>query len=500
MSAVTARGADGSALKIGVVGTIIVLVIAEVVAAFETSMAMQLLYSPDEFFSSDMNELIWIVTAYALAGALATSFVGRLGDQFGRRNVLIAVLVISIIGSAISALAPNLTIVVVGRALQGVSAAVLPLCIGVVRATFPKEKIAMGVAVVTTSALVAGAAGSLVGGVVLDFASWHWIFWVAAILATLAVILTLACIYADPRSTLAGSTKIDWVGGLLFGVGIAAALFGATKSKDLGWSDPLVLSCVIGGAIAIGLWFMWELRVSDPMIDVRMFADKKFSLGMLATALIAVGPIGMTSVLSITIYRTPHLVPGANGEMIALPVGLGQTATMAGVLGFITAAASFATAPLIGKINDKMGARVGLMIGALLTVLGMGIVALSPANFVIAYGGLIIGVFGTGFLYSGMPTVIVECVPQERTSAATGVNAVIRTTFQAVASSIVALMLTTSPIVVDGNSYTSLTGLYLVIGACVVTSLLTLFVVSRIPKREPIIDPSETKVLIEETK
>ncbi len=500
MTATVSGSTERRALKVGVVGTLIVLVIAEVVAAFETSMAMQLLYAPGDFFSKDINLLVWIVTAYALAGALATSFVGRLGDQFGRRNVLIAVLVISIVGSVISALAPNLAVVVIGRALQGVSAAVLPLCIGIVRASFPEAKIAVGVAVVTTSALVAGAAGSLVGGIVLDIASWHWIFWCAAILATVAVIALLAFVNRDPRSTLAKTSRIDWIGGALFGIGIAAALFGATKSKDLGWTDPLVLACVIGGVAAIALWFVWERRVTDPMIDVRMFADKKFSLGMLATALIAVGPIGMSSILSITIYRTPNQIPGADGTTIDLPVGLGQTATMAGVLGFITAAAAFATAPLIGRISDRMGARTGLMIGSVLTIIGLGIVCIAPTSFPIAFTGLIISVLGTGFLYSGMPTVIVECVPPERTSAATGVNAVIRTTFQAVASSIVAILLTTAPITVGDYTFTSTTGLYLVVGVCIATCILTLVVVSRIPtpERRPAVS-QETDVLIEET-
>lgn len=467
-------------LKSGVIGTLVVLVLAEIVAAFETTMATQLLYTPGEFFTKDLTALIWIVTAYALAAALATCFIGRLGDQFGRRNVLIAVLLISLVGSVISAVAPSLDVLVAGRALQGVSGAILPLAIGIIRASFPSERIALGVAVVSTSALIAGASGALVGGVLLDYATWHWIFWSAAAVAGITAVAVRALIDRDPRSSLASATSIDWVGGILFGVGIAAALYGASKSKDLSWTDPLVCAFIAAGIIALVLWYGWERRIAEPMIDLQMFAQRKFSLGMIATALIALGPIGMGTVLTITLYRTPNTITAPTGD-IALPVGLGVSATMAGVLGFLTAAASFAISPIIGRVSQKYGARTGLGVGCCFVIVGLSIVCINPTSMVVVMTGMVINVFGSGFLYSGMPTVIVECVTPEQTSTATGINAVVRTTFQAVSASLVAILLTVSPMVLGDNTFTSLTGLYLVIGTCMVTCVLTMIVVSRIP-------------------
>ncbi|MCF8609271.1 MFS transporter [Gordonia sp. HY285] len=473
-----------STLKGGVVGTLVVLVFAEVVAAFETTMATQLLYTPGEFFTKDLSALIWIVTVYALAAALATCFVGRLGDQFGRRNVLIAVLIVSLVGSVISACAPSLTVLIAGRALQGVSGAILPLTIGIVRASFPAGRVALGVAVVSTSALVAGASGSLVGGVLLDHATWHWIFWSAAILAGVSAFLACTMIRRDPPETLASAKGIDWFGGILFGGGIAATLYGATTSKDLGWNSTQVLVFIVIGVAALVLWYQWERRIADPMIDLAMFADRKFSLGMVATALIALGPIGMGTVLSITLYRTPNVINSPSGD-ISLPVGLGYSATMAGVLGFLTAAASFAIAPLIGRISQNYGARTGLMAGSGLVIVGFGIVSFAPTDPVVVIAGLLLSVFGNGFLYAGMPTVIVECVTPEHTSTATGINAVVRTTFQAVAASLVAILLTVSPIILGDNSFTSRTGLNLVVGVCIAACLLTMVVVSRIPAQQP---------------
>lgn len=463
-----------------------ILVFAEAIAAFETSMAVQLLYTPGDFFTTDLSQLVWVITAYSLVAALATGFVGRLGDQFGRRKILVAILLLSAVGSVVSAVAPNFGVLVAGRALQGVSGAVLPLAIGMVRATFPAAKISMGIAVVSTSALIAGAAGLLGGGLFLDYASWHYIFWTAAIAASLAAIMVHFGIAPEPRETLAAAGRIDYFGGLLFGAGIASTLFGLTLSKKLGWTDISVLAYVIGGILALALWIKWELRIKEPMINVRMFRERKFALGMLATALIAVGPIGTMNILSVTIYRNPSSVTMPDGSILDLPIGLGLSATMTGVLGFITAAAAFAISPLIGKISARFGARLGLMIGSLLTIVGLVIVCLAPSSLPVVIGGLVVVIFGTGFLYSGMPTVIVECVLPEQTSTATAVNAVTRTAFQAVSASVVGLMLAFSPVVAGENAFVSLQGFFLVVVVLVTTCVLTIVVVYFIPPTQAV--------------
>lgn len=478
------------------VGSILaILVFAEVIAAFETSMAVQLLYAPGDFFTSDLSQLVWVITSYSLVAALATGFVGRLGDQFGRRRVLVAVLLLSGVGSVISALAPTFGILIAGRALQGVSGAVLPLAIGMVRATFPAAKISMGIAVVSTSALIAGAAGMLGGGLFLDYASWHYIFWTAAIAAILAAILTQFGIAREPRESLASAGRIDYFGGLLFGSAIAATLYGLTLSKNLGWTSVSVLAYVIGGLVVLALWIRWELHVDEPMINVRMFGERKFALGMLATALIAVGPIGTMNILTVTIYRNPSSTVMADGGHLALPVGLGLSATMTGLLGFVTAAAAFSISPLIGRISARFGARMGLMVGSLLTIVGLLIVCMAPGQLSVVVTGLVVVIFGTGFLYSGMPTVIVECVLPEQTSTATAVNAVTRTAFQAVAASIVGLMLAFSPVVAGENAFISLSGFFLVVGVLISTCVLTIVVVFFIPPtRAANAHESETQV------
>ncbi len=233
MSAPAVAGKARTHAGQSVAAVLAILVVAEVVAAFETSMAVQLLYTPGEFFTSDLSQLVWVVTSYSLVAALATSFVGRLGDQFGRRKILVWVLLLSALGSVISAVAPSFGILVAGRALQGVSGAVLPLAI-------------------------------VGGGGFLDYATWHWIFWTAAIFACVAALLVHFGIAREPKASLASAVHVDWVGGLMFGLGIAGALYGLTLSKGLGFTSPKVLLFLIGGLVLLALWVRWELRTREP--------------------------------------------------------------------------------------------------------------------------------------------------------------------------------------------------------------------------------------------
>ena len=481
----TVTGATPAILGRSTAVALFILVVAEVVAAFETTMAVQLLYTPGDFFTTDLSQLVWVVTAYSLVAALATGFVGRLGDQFGRRKVLIWILLLSAVGSLISAVAPTFGVLVAGRAIQGVSGAVLPLAIGIVRTTFPAAKVSLGIAVVSTSALIAGAGGMLVGGLFLDYSSWHMIFWSAAALALVAALLAWMGLPKEPKSTLAGTGRVDYLGGLLFGVSIAAMLYGLTISKDLGWADTGVLTFVIGGLIGLALWAAWELKVSEPMVDIRLFKERKFSLGMLATMLFAAGPIGMMNILVVTIYRTPSELPLSDGGTLELPVGLGLTATQTGLLGFVTAAAAFALSPLIGKISAQWGARMGLVIGALLTIAGVVVVWLSPTTLPVVIAGMVLVTSGSGFLYSGMPTIIVETVQPDQTSTAAAVNAVTRTTFQAVAASLIGIMLAFTPIIADGAPFVSTAGFSLVMGVLIGTCVLGIIIVLLIPSNAP---------------
>lgn len=461
----TARVASRSSLVL-----IAALVLAETVSAFETTMAVQLLYANNPFFHGPITQLTWIVTAYLLVAAASTGVCGRLGDQFGRTRVLTWVLVISAAGSVISAVAPNVEVLILGRGVQGVSGAVLPLAIGLAREVLPQARVATGIAVISASALIAGAGGLLLAGLMIDHTDWRLIFLSAVVLALLAVVAIRALI-PPSRASLADPGKVDYVGAVLFSAGVATALFGVTKSAQWHWIDSRTLSFVLAGLAILAVWVGWELRAPHPMIDLRRFGNPKFALGILGTAIIAFGVFGLSQVLPTAIMRTPKEIPLPGGGVLDLPVGLGLTATMAGLVGALGSAVGFGISPWPGRISRRFGAARTVMIG---TVVAFAAFAALPYLFstVPTYLLYTIGAaVGTTFCYGALPTLIVECVPEDETSAAVGMQAVVRTAFQGVASSFAGLFLARDQVHLGKVAFLSETGLrttvYVALGACV---------------------------------
>lgn len=463
-----------------VVLVLLALVVAELLSAFETTMAIQMLYSPKPVFEgAEITSLGWIVTAFMLSGGMSVAFAGRLGDQFGRQRVLIVVILISLVGSVVSALAPNIGVLVAGRAIQGVAGAVLPLAFGIVRELLPTALHGLGIAVISTTALVAGASGMLVGGVILDHSTWHFIFWTSSVLALIAAVVVKVFVPFSRPDATGVDTRVDYLGGVVFGSSVAAVLYGITVGGRDSWTDTQSWGLIVGGVVGLAIWSWWELRIDYPMIQLRRFGNRKFALGMLATALLAAGPIGMSSIFIVAISRTPQSVPTADGSLLNLPVGLGMTATMAGLVGLVGAAVAFMCSPLIGRLASKSGARTTIAFGCVLSIVACCVIWINPGSAPITIAGFWIMSLGTGFTYSGMPTIIAESVTTPEVSAATGLNVVVRTVFQGVASAIVAVLLAINTIEVGGGATVmSRTGFNWVIGAMILMSLLAIVTVA----------------------
>ncbi len=135
---------------------------------------------------TDASGIAWVLTGYLLAAAVATPIAGRLGDMFGKRRLLVASLGVFALGSVVAALGDTLTSVVAGRVLQGFGGGIFPLCFGIIRDEFPREKVARSIGMISAIFGIGGGAGLVGGGVIADNLSYHWIFWVGAISASLA--------------------------------------------------------------------------------------------------------------------------------------------------------------------------------------------------------------------------------------------------------------------------------------------------------------------------
>lgn len=454
---------------------LLALTVAETLAAFETASAAQLLYAPEALFGGvDLPTLSWIITAFMLSGAVSVAFAGRLGDQFGRKRILLIVIGFSVVGSVISAAAPNVAILIAGRALQGISASILPLSLGIVREAFPTARHGLGIAIVSTTALIAGALGMLASGIILDVANWELIFWISATLGILSAGLVNTFVPNSRPDSLAQDHRVDYLGGILFGAGISLVLYGVTIADARGWTSATVLLYLLAGISGLVLWVWREKTIDYPMINLARFKNKKFAAGMIATGLLALGPIGMLNVFVTAISRT-------DGALHDQAVGVGLSASVTGIIGAVGAGITFACSPIIGKIATRWGAKTSLIIGCCVEILGFGLILIGPTNTVLVLLGICVATIGTGFMYSGMPTIIAESVPDNEVSAATGLNAVVRTTFQGAAATVVAILMSINAVRLGDSTVMSSQGLNWTVGAMIAVVITAMIVLLRIP-------------------
>lgn len=439
-----------------------VLIAVEIISAFETSMMFAAIPTLITEFDSNASTVGWAVTAFLLVSAASAAVCGRLGDMYGRERILMVLLAVAALGSIVSAVGDSLTSIIIGRAIQGVAGAILPLCIGLAREHLPASRVPVAVALISGSAVAAGSASLLVAGLLIDNASWHMIFVVAAVYAVFALLLVW---FVLPwRRPIGTSEKIDYLGAVGFAGAVAAILLGVNKSQAWGWSDARTLGLILGGIVALTLFVRWELRIPSPIINVRLFTDRKFSLTMLATVAIAAGPLGVITMIIPIIMQTP-----STGDF-----GLGLSATHAGWLSFIGSLFGFACTPLSGRISAAVGSRASMLLGTSLFIVGI-VVMLTAHHSVVAMTAMVVVVsVASAFTYTAIPNLIVESVPEHNTSETTGTNAVLRTAGQGVGTSIATMLL--------AFAATPLAGINMVGGMLIVLSVVTIGITLLIPR------------------
>ncbi len=406
-----------------------VLVLVEVLSSLEASMVVSVLPSLIREFG-DITSAAWVVTAFALMGAVAAAVGGRLGDLFGRRRLLICVVVICGIGSLISAVSSDLGLVVLGRTLQGVSGAILPLCYGIVREVASPRRAPLWIGWMTGGFAFAAAAGYVLGGYLADTGSWRSVFWLTS---GYALLLLPALFLFAPRDRPARGGRFDWLGALLFAPAIGAVLYGVTQSRSLGWGAPGAWGWVAGGFLVLAFWVRHELRHDAPLIDVRLLKRREVALGNLCGGLAALG-IMQLPVISLLLMQQP----------MATGVGLGMTAAAAGLWKLPSNAGSLIASPLSGWISGLRDSRLAMIVGALVTAgAWLYLLAFHQSRFEVVFGTVLCA-FGAAMLMVSIPNLVLEGAPQARSSEVTGFTSVVRYVFSAVGAQTIALLLATS--------------------------------------------------------
>jgi EmrB/QacA subfamily drug resistance transporter len=408
--------------------TLAILAIGALAFALAQTTIIPALTAMQEAFDVGTSDIIWMVSAYFLAASIATPVLGRLGDMFGKERFLAVSLGAFAIGSVVCALSDGLTLMIVGRALQGIGGGVFPLSFGIVRDEFPVHKIPTGIAMLGATAGIGGAIGLPLGGLLVDQASYHWIFWISAAMGVIATITTIRFV---PESPLRSPGKVDYVGAGILAVGLSAVLIAVSRANDWGWTSDKTLGLVAIGLLVLAAFVAYERRHVAPLVNMRTLSRPAVLITDVATLLVGFGLFG-TFVLIPQLAELP-----TSGD-----VGLGLNATQAGLLMAPGGLMMLIAAPIVGRISERHGSKLPLAVGSVLASGGLAGMALAhdSALLIILWGAILNT--GIGCAFAALPNLVIAAVEPHETGEATGVNTIARNVGAAlggqVAASIVA--------------------------------------------------------------
>jgi EmrB/QacA subfamily drug resistance transporter len=392
----------------------------------------------------------WTVTAYLLTGSVATPLIGRLGDQHGKVRLMVIALAVFLVGSVGAIFAWNVGALIVFRAIQGVGGAVFPLSFAIIRDEFPRERQSVAMGLVSAVLGVGGGVGIVASGLIVDHLSWRWLFVVSAIVVAAALILVVRFV---PESRVRAPASLDLWGALTLSGGLVCLLVALTEGPHLGWSSPAVLGLFGGAAVFLVVWVLVELRVTDPMVDMRMMA-RRVVLFTNVTAMLAGFALYMTWVILPAFYQLPSGLPPELQHLAAY--GFGTSVTVAGLWMLPTSFSLLAAGPVAGLYGARHGSRAPLVAGMLLVAAGSaGIATFHAEPWQPATWFILVGV-GIGFSFAAMPKLIVDAVRPTETGVATGMNTVVRTVGGVIGAQIGAVLLAAN--VAPGTSVPTVDG------------------------------------------
>jgi len=271
-------------------------------------------------FESNLPDVSWVVNVYNIVFAVLLVATGRLADQFGRKKMFIGGLVVFTVGSGLCAAAWEIGWLIGFRALQGVGAGMIaPLGFAMTALVFPPQERGKGLAMIAVVALVANGLGPVIGGGLIEIASWHWIFIINLPLGVVAVVL--AWRWWPETYDLSATRRIDWIGMALLGVAVSLFTYGLVEANVKGWDDAQILF-FIQLSIVLGIGFVfWQHRAKDPMIPPALLSNRQFLSANLAMVILGAGAVGGLFLLAqvfVNLWGFSQLEAG----LCLLPIGV----------------------------------------------------------------------------------------------------------------------------------------------------------------------------------
>ncbi|GAA2371573.1 MFS transporter [Dactylosporangium salmoneum] len=451
---------------------VVVLVIGT--AALMVSLTQSLLVPVLSEIAVDLHAggdgIAWVLTSTLLVGAVAVPAFGRLGDLYGTRRMVLVTLAALVAGSLICALASNLTVMIIGRAVVGLSVAAVPLSISLIGVTLPKEHAPAGIALISAMLGVGGALGLPLAGLIAQYADYHVLFWICVAGGVLAV-PGIVLLVREPARVAKG--RMDLVGTALLGAAMLALLLPLAQGDSWGWTDPLTIGLLVAAAVLLVVFVLAELRIASPLVDVRTTVRPALLMTNLASLCVGFA-------LFATLIGTASYVqaPKATGY------GFGQSVLAGGLCMLPGGIAMLLLSPLSARLRP----RTALIVGSLIIAAGFATrIVLTDSLWQVVLGATISGA-GTGIAYAAMPGLIIHAAPRSELAAANGLNALFRSVGSSLASAIGGAILAAMTIDLAGHALPSLSGYRTLFAICAGAAVAAALLALLIPRHAPTTD------------
>ncbi|GIE97120.1 MFS transporter [Paractinoplanes rishiriensis] len=389
-------------------GVLLAACISTFVVNANTSAVTILLPAISEDTGAPVATLQWAVTGYMLVGAAVIVTSGALGDVFGRRKVFLGGLLLFVASCALIALSTSATGVIAGRMIQGAAGSTILACgMSLLSVDSAGQGQMKAITLWGAASAAGGAAGPLVGGLLVGITGWQGLFWIDLLIAAACIPVTLFMVRESRDESR--SHVIDWAGTVLIAVILVPLVLALSEGGDWGWLSVATIGCLVLAALGVVAFVAAERRVSAPLVDLNLFRNRVLVGATLAILLVAGTINGLMYVLSLYFQD---------------PASFGMTALQAGLATLPAVAVMIAITPLITPIAVRIGSRRAVALGFLLSTAGFAVLGFASSSwkytaFVIP---LVVMAVGLGLANGPASSASTSSVDPEEVGAAAGIS------------------------------------------------------------------------------
>jgi EmrB/QacA subfamily drug resistance transporter len=440
---------------------LLVLFLGVLMGALDIAIVSPALTPIQNYFDVGERAKSWIFTIYVLLSLIGTPLMAKLSDVFGRRLIYILDISIFAIGSLIVALSPHnmFSVLLVGRALQGFGAGgVFPVASAVIGDSFPPEKRGSALGLIGAVFGLAFLVGPILGGIIMTFTTWQWLFVINLPIAIIVIALGLRLLPSTHPET---RRSFDWAGMIVLGILLTALAYGLNQIDTKNFFASLIsLNVWPFLVVAVILLFVFpaiERRAEDPVLHLRILGTRQAALASVLAAGAGLGEVGMVFIPSLAVAAMPTIINKHTASYLLMPVVLAMAVG----------------SPLAGRLLDKIGSKVVVLVGSTLVAIGMIMLSNSAITSVLGLfivAGIVIGLGLSALLGAPVRYIMLNEAPASDRTAAQGAIALFTSIGQLLSSALVGAVADS-----QGGGVQGYGSAYLVIGGIAIMLIILTF-------------------------